>query len=116
MDQYQASSKTIQGSIFGVFIYFGFNVAFNRFDRTYHDGRFIGRGNQCRVVGHDFCTVNYRPPVSQLQYRQLSHFLYQHHPTGPYTGKGLGIEPTPAGLRGECITTETPNFWYNIYM
>ena len=70
---------------------FGFNVAFNTFYRSYHHGWFIGRGNQCRVVGQDFCTVNYRPSVSLL-------------PTFPHTGQALGIEPTPAEVGGECVT------------
>ena len=77
-----------------VFIYlFGFNAAFNTFYKSYHDGWFIGRGNQCRVVGRDFCTVNYRPPVSLL-------------PTFPHKiSQSKGLEPTPAEVGGECATT-----------
>ena len=72
-----------------VFIHlFGFNAAFNTFYKSYQDGWFIGRGNQCRVFGQDFCTVNYRPSVSLP-------------PTFPHEiGQGPGIEPTPAGVGG----------------
>ena len=50
---------------------------------SYHDMQIISNGNQCRVVGQYFCTVNYRLSESPPQ-------------TFPHTGRGTGIEPTPA--------------------